>query len=83
VYQTKRGKVRIFKVLSVSKESRAWSADPANRLCDAPGSWFCPGQYPPALQKILAEKKDFAQLEDFNKGAKDDEYTKQYLENLK
>ena len=27
---------------------------------------FVPGQYPPALQKILAEKKDFAQLEDFN-----------------
>ena len=83
VHQPKRGKVRIFKVLSVSKESRTWSADPANRLCDAPGSWFCPGQYPPALQKILAEKKDFAQLEDFNKGAKDEEYTKQYLENLK
>lgn len=84
VYQTSKGKVRIFKVLSVSKESRAWAADPANRLCDAPGSWYCPGQYPPALQKILSEKKDFAQLEDFNKkGDSDSEYTKQYFENLK
>jgi len=87
VYQTERGKVRIFKILSVSKESKAWVRDPANMLCDAPGSWFCPGQYPPALQKILSEKKDFAQLEDFNKkkaaGEKDDsEYTKKYLENL-
>lgn len=83
VYQSKRGKVRIFKILSVSQESKRWAADPANRLCDAPGSWYCPGQYPPALQKILSEKKDFAQLEDFNKGAGDHEYTKQYLENLK
>ena len=83
VYQSKRGKVRIFKVLSVSQESRRWAADPANRLCDAEGSWYCPGQYPPALQKILAEKKDFAQLEDFNKKTGDHEYTKQYLENLK
>jgi dolichyl-diphosphooligosaccharide---protein glycosyltransferase len=57
--------------------------DPANRLCDAPGSWFCPGQYPPALQKILASKKDFQQLEDFNKNAGgDDEYTKEYFDNL-
>lgn len=56
---------------------------PKNRLCDAPGSWFCPGQYPPALEKILASKKDFQQLEDFNKkDGNDDEYTKQYFENL-
>jgi dolichyl-diphosphooligosaccharide--protein glycosyltransferase len=86
VYQTERGKVRIFKVLSVSKESKAWVANPDNLLCDSPGSWFCPGQYPPALQKILSEKKDFAQLEDFNRkkdGADSAEYTKQYLEHLK
>ena len=83
VKETKNGKVRIFKILSVSQESKAWVLK--NRVCDAPGSWFCPGQYPPALQKILAEKKDFAQLEDFNKGAggSDGDYTKQYLDNLK
>lgn len=54
-----------------------------NRVCDAPGSWFCRGQYPPALQKILKEKKDFKQLEDFNQKEGDDsEYQKKYFENL-
>jgi dolichyl-diphosphooligosaccharide--protein glycosyltransferase len=49
VYQSKYGMVRIYKVLKVSEKSRVWLADPANRLCDAPGSWYCPGQYPPDL----------------------------------
>ena len=74
-------KVRIFKIMSVSKESKEWVEK--NRKCDAPGSWYCPGQYPPALEKILKEKKDFAQLEDFNRGEADSEYQKQYFENLK
>ncbi len=84
VYQSKYGKVRIFKILSVSMESKEWVADPANRICDVEGGWFCRGQYPPALQKILAEKKDFKQLEDFNaKHAEDDsEYQRKYHENL-
>ncbi len=60
VYQSKHGKVRIYKILSVSNESKEWV--PKNRLCDAPGSWFCPGQYPPGLQKVLKEKKDFRQV---------------------
>ena len=81
VFRSKYGKVRIFQVLSVSKESKQWVKD--NRICDVEGSWYCPGQYPPALQKILKEKKDFAQLEDFNRGEKDSDYTKQYFENLK
>jgi len=81
VFRSKYGKVRIYKILSVSKESKAWVEE--NRVCDAPGSWFCPGQYPPALEKILAEKKDFAQLEDFNSDTSDEEYQKQYFENLK
>eukprot|EP00536_Pseudo-nitzschia_multiseries_P007648 jgi/Psemu1/324848/estExt_fgenesh1_pg.C_1820001 len=80
VFRSKYGKVRIYKILSVSKESKEWVEN--NRVCDAPGSWFCPGQYPPALEKILAEKKDFAQLEDFNRIGGDDEYQKQYFENL-
>ena len=80
VFRSKYGKVRIYKILSVSKESKEWVLQ--NRVCDAPGSWFCPGQYPPALEKILAEKRDFAQLEDFNRDASDDEYQKQYFENL-
>lgn len=83
VYRSKYGKVRIYKIMSVSKESKDWVADPANRVCDAPGSWFCRGQYPPALQKILKEKKDFKQLEDFNaKGEDDSEYQKEYFDRL-
>ena len=52
-----------------------------NRLCDG-GGWFCPGQYPPALQKILVQKKDFKQLEDFNKGGDDSAYQKEYFDRL-
>ena len=81
MFRSKYGKVRIYKIMSVSKESKEWVLN--NRVCDAPGSWFCPGQYPPALEKILKEKRDFAQLEDFNRGTSDEEYQKQYFENLK
>jgi len=81
VYISKHQKVKIYKILSVSKESKQWVVD--NRACDVPGSWFCPGQYPPALQKVLNEKKDFRQLEDFNKQeGHDDEYNKQYMDHL-
>ena len=82
-YSSRFGKCRVFKILSVSQESKDWVSNPANRKCDAPGSWFCRGQYPPGMQKILKEKRDFSQLEDFNnKGDKDSEYQKQYFENL-
>lgn len=43
-------------MLKVSQESREWLADPANRNCDAPGSWYCVGQYPPALEKYRPPK---------------------------
>lgn len=86
-FRSKYGKVRIWKLLGVSEESKGWVADPDNRVCDVPGSWFCPGQYPPALNKVLASKTDFRQLEDFNRKSSgqddDDEYTKKYFENLK
>lgn len=86
VFRSKYGKVRIWKVLGVSEESKAWVANPDNRVCDVPGSWFCPGQYPPGLNKVLASKTDFRQLEDFNRQSSgqddDDEYTKKYFENL-
>lgn len=84
VYRSKYGKVRIYKVLGISQESKEWVSDPANRLCDAPGSWYCPGQYPPGLNEleIFKKKRDFAQLEDFNRGKADEEYQKQYLEAL-
>jgi dolichyl-diphosphooligosaccharide--protein glycosyltransferase len=81
VYTSKYGKVRIYKIQSVSEESKQWVLN--NRVCDAPGSWFCPGRYPPALEEILAQKRDFAQLEDFNRKTEgDDDYTKDYFENL-
>uniref|UniRef100_A0A7S4MYF1 dolichyl-diphosphooligosaccharide--protein glycotransferase n=1 Tax=Odontella aurita TaxID=265563 RepID=A0A7S4MYF1_9STRA len=82
VYKSKFGKVRIYEIVNVAKESKEWVADPANKLCDVPGSWYCPGQYPPALKGVLERKKDFAQLEDFNRGKGDDEYQKQYFEGL-
>lgn len=82
VYSSKYGKVRIYKILQVSEESKNWIADPANKKCDVEGSWFCPGQYPPGLIPMLTRKKDFAQLEDFNRGAADDEYQLKYHEGL-
>ncbi len=45
VYQSKYGLVRIFKILNVSQESRAWLANPDNRKCDRPGSWYCPVRF--------------------------------------
>ena len=82
VFSSKYGKVRIYKIKNVDMESRKWAADPANRKCDAPGSWFCPGQYPPGLSTILSRKKDFAQLEDFNRQGIDEEYQRKYFEAL-
>jgi dolichyl-diphosphooligosaccharide---protein glycosyltransferase len=52
VYSSKYRKVRIYKVVNVDEESKAWVANPANRMCDhEDGSGFCPGAYPPALKK--------------------------------
>jgi len=81
-FRSKYGKVRIFKILQVDTESKRWVADPKNLVCDVPGSWFCPGQYPPGLSEIISKKKDFAQLEDFNKKKDDEQYQKKYFENL-
>merc|ERR1712232_270281 len=67
VHTTKYGLMRIFQVLNISEESKTWLADPANRVCDAPGSWYCVGQYPPALMPLISKRRAFAQLEDFNR----------------
>eukprot|EP00758_Cryptobia_borreli_P014454 Tbor_TRINITY_DN5923_c1_g1::TRINITY_DN5923_c1_g1_i6::g.19331::m.19331/K07151/STT3; dolichyl-diphosphooligosaccharide--protein glycosyltransferase len=85
VFTSKYGLVRIFKVMNVSEESKAWVADPANRKCDYPGSMHCPGQYPPAkaIQKLLKTRLDFAQLEDFNRKKKDDKYVDEYMKGLR
>jgi dolichyl-diphosphooligosaccharide--protein glycosyltransferase len=82
VYRSKYGKVRIFKLLGVDEGSKSWVADPRNHVCDVPGSWFCRGQYPPALTEVLQTKQDFSQLEDFNRRQVDSEYQEQYFENL-
>ena len=84
VKTTKYGKVRIFKVMHVSKKSKKWIADPKNRVCDAPGSWYCTGQYPPALSKLIARRKDFSQLEDFNKkkDKQSEKYNEEYMKRM-
>jgi len=76
VHTTKYGLLRVFKVMNVSQESKAWIADPSNRVCDAPGSWYCVGQYPPAIEKLIAKRRNFAQLEDFNKQGSKSAYTR-------
>ena len=40
VFRSRFGKVRIFRVRNVDKESKKWVANPDNRICDAPGSWY-------------------------------------------
>lgn len=84
VFSSKHGLVRIFQVMNVSAESKAWVADPSNRICDAPGSWYCVGQYPPApeLQALLKKRRDFGQLEDFNAKKADDAYYRSYMQRM-
>jgi len=58
VFLSRTKRVRIVRVLQVSEESKLWTADPGNRRCDAPGSWYCPGQYPPLLQRYFDNASD-------------------------
>mmetsp|Transcript_71701 Transcript_71701/g.171253 ORF Transcript_71701/g.171253 Transcript_71701/m.171253 type:complete len:881 (+) Transcript_71701:56-2698(+) len=76
VHTTKHGLMRIYEVQNVSQESKDWVADPKNRLCDVPGSWYCPGQYPPALSKLISKRRNFAQIEDFNRKGEKSAYTR-------
>ncbi|KAF5221643.1 hypothetical protein ECC02_005355 [Trypanosoma cruzi] len=84
-YRSRHGLVKIYKVMNVSAESKAWVADPKNRKCDAPGSWLCTGQYPPAkeIQEMLARRIDYGQLEDFNRGKRDDAYYRAYMRRVR
>lgn len=81
VFTSKFGKVKIYKVMKMNKKSKQWVADPSNRKCDAPGSWYCTGDYPPKFQKFLKDKKDFAQLENFNvkRDAASQKYQDEYM----
>ena len=67
--------------MKVSKKSKEWVADANHRDCDAPGSWYCTGNYPPALEPLINRRVDFAQLEDFNKkrDGHADEYVAAYM----
>lgn len=77
VHKTKYGYMRVYQVMNVSQASKKWNADPANRKCDAPGSWYCVGEYPPAVQPLIERRVNFAQIEDFNKkGGKGSAYTR-------
>jgi dolichyl-diphosphooligosaccharide--protein glycosyltransferase len=77
VFFSKYGKVRIYEVMGVSKKSRNYIKNDTNKICDAEGSWYCNGQYPPAIQKVLAtDKNDFEQFEDFNKKSTNTKKTK-------
>jgi len=76
VHTTRYGKMRIYQVMNISQESKDWVADPKNRICDAPGSWYCVGQYPPPLEKLIAKRRSFAQVEDFNKAGEKSAYTR-------
>merc|ERR1712217_216101 len=68
VFTSEHGLIRIYKVMNVSLESKRWIEDPKNKVCDAEGSWYCSGQYPPALESLIAKRRNFAQIEDFNRG---------------
>jgi len=76
VYKSPLDHMRIFKVMNVSQESKDWVADPKNRICDAPGSWYCVGQYPPAARELVSSRRNFSQVEDFNKKGEKSAYTK-------
>ena len=84
VFSSKYRKVRIFKVRHVSKKSKDWVANPDNKICDAPGSWYCTGQYPPALAPLIAKRHNFAQVEDFNakKTDHDKKYNEEYMRRM-
>ncbi|KEG11526.1 oligosaccharyl transferase subunit [Trypanosoma grayi] len=84
-YVSRYGLVKIYKVMNVSAESKAWVADPRNRKCNPPGSWLCAGQYPPAkeIQALLSKRIDYGQLEDFNRGKRDDAYYRAYMRRIR
>jgi dolichyl-diphosphooligosaccharide--protein glycosyltransferase len=80
VYTSRYRKVRIYKVVNVSEKSKRWAADPANRLCDAPGSWYCPGQYPPALAKFTGIIKPAYTMPAFHRKQQEEREKQEQLE---
>eukprot|EP00121_Abeoforma_whisleri_P012910 Awhi_evm1s11917 len=60
VYNSKYGKVRIWKVKNVDAKSKAWIGSEEIRVCDNEGSWICRGQYPPAMEKFIKQMKRYS-----------------------
>ena len=48
--------------LSLACSHACRAKDPANRVCDAPGSWYCVGTYPPKIQKVRSKAKNFSEV---------------------
>jgi len=65
-YTTKHNMVRIYKVLNVDEDSKAFGKEGRGYQAWLAGKPL-ESAYPPALKEILAGKQDFAQLEDFNR----------------
>ena len=78
VFESKYGKVKIFKIQKVDQESKLFSSE--HYLCDESEKWLCRGQYPPKLRPYMDTKKDFAQMENFNvkRDETSEEYQKKY-----
>ncbi|CAJ1034538.1 hypothetical protein IOCL2690_000754900 [Leishmania lindenbergi] len=70
--------------MNVSAESKKWVADPANRVCHPPGSWICPGQYPPAkeIQEMLAHRVPFDHVNSFSR-KKAGSYHEEYMRRMR
>ena len=52
VMRSKHDAVRIFKIAKVSTKSKRLGFDVNRWKCDAPGSWYCPGNYPGQLARL-------------------------------
>ncbi|EKX36499.1 hypothetical protein GUITHDRAFT_78856 [Guillardia theta CCMP2712] len=66
VFTSKNNMVRIYKVLRVSAKSKAYCSEGRGYKAWYSGKPLLEA-YPPGLKKILSQKQDFKQLEDFNR----------------
>lgn len=82
VYVSRRRLVRIVQLRDVDADSKKWAADPLNRKCDAPGSWYCPGDYPPKLRALFDERISAHSAETRAEKAEAIDYRKLYSDRL-